>query len=260
VIKASRRVDVIIPVFNGEQTIDRAIKSVLAQSLELIGKIIVIDDGSTDRTREVVSSIDSSLIQVETKKNGGVASARNRGIELTTSHWIAFLDADDVWESEKLKAQLDELTALPDVGFICCNAGSKKVGTDRMINSTSLWRGNFVATSSVIVERVVAQNLSPLFSVNMKFGEDYLAWFEILSIKNGYYVDKPLVQYFVSPEPHYRLVSIGWHLFQILQKGALFTLHREASLTSKFLNIGTLLSGITLSIFSIMKRFIKSHF
>ena len=255
----SPKVDVIIPVFNGEKTIAQAIKSVLNQPIGLIGKIIVIDDGSTDRTRELVASINSPHIQMVTKPNSGVALARNQGLELSTSEWVAFLDSDDVWSADKLNIQM-ECAEKFKVGFICCNSSLAAVRAQSMITCLSLWKGNFIATSSVMVKRAIAQKLHPLFAPQMRFGEDYLAWYKILSIENGYYINQPLVNYFISPSPHYRIISVGVHLISILKNGLIYTITANESSGIKLLNIASLLSGVLFSIASIVKRFIKSYF
>lgn len=253
------KVDVIIPVFNGEETIRRTIDSVLTQSLEFIGRIIVIDDGSTDCTTDIVSAMSCDLIYLESRPNGGVAMARNRGVELATSEWIAFLDADDVWAPNKLSIQM-AYASNDNVSLICSKAGIHGRRAGGLISCKSMWRGNFIATSSVLLKRAVAQQLTPLFTPKMKFGEDYLAWFKILTITNGYYINEPLVKYFVSPAPHYYLMSIWRHLLFILQKGVLFTLAVNIPWISKLINVTALASGVLLSVGSILKRYIKSYF
>jgi glycosyltransferase involved in cell wall biosynthesis len=93
-------VSVIIPAYNAERTILETIASVQQQTFSDF-EIIVINDGSTDRTLEKVSSIVDS--------NGGLSVARNRGIEQATGDFIAFLDADDLWKPDKLELQLSAL-------------------------------------------------------------------------------------------------------------------------------------------------------
>lgn len=100
-------VDVVIPVYNGERFIRQALLSVVSQT-HPPKKIIVVDDGSTDRTREVVSSLESEIpILYLAKEKGGPSSARNVGIASCDSDFIAFLDADDEWHPEKLEEQVD---------------------------------------------------------------------------------------------------------------------------------------------------------
>ncbi|MFY9221885.1 MAG: glycosyltransferase family A protein [Blastocatellia bacterium] len=100
------KISVIIPVFNGEKYIKEAINSVLEQTFQDF-EIIVIDDGSTDKTEEIVKSFPTSKIHYEKQVNKGVAAARNGGVELAKNDWIAFLDADDLWVKNKLELQIN---------------------------------------------------------------------------------------------------------------------------------------------------------
>ena len=105
-------ISVIIPVYNGEQTIRKTINSVLNQTFSDF-ELIVINDGSQDSTLEIVSSIPDSRIKIFSYPNSGQAISRNRGIERASGEFIAFLDADDLWKPNKLEAQLKALEANP---------------------------------------------------------------------------------------------------------------------------------------------------
>ena len=98
--------DVVIPVFNGVETIGDALTSVLNQQGDWVHRIIVIDDGSSDNTAKLVQDIGSPLIEIVSTPNQGVAKARNLGIEISAAEWIAFLDADDVWMPCKAENQI----------------------------------------------------------------------------------------------------------------------------------------------------------
>lgn len=87
---------VIIPLYNKEQSIASTVRSVLDQTYNDF-ELIIVNDGSTDNSREVVMSITDKRIIIADKPNGGVSSARNRGIELSHNQYIVFLDADDYW-------------------------------------------------------------------------------------------------------------------------------------------------------------------
>lgn len=106
-------ISVVIPVFNGEKTIQETIKSVLVQTFTNF-EIIVINDGSQDLTLEVISEIKDNRIQVHSYPNAGLAASRNRGITSAKGEYIAFIDADDLWTSDKLEAQLHALQTNPD--------------------------------------------------------------------------------------------------------------------------------------------------
>jgi len=97
-------VSVVIPVRNGEAYAREAIESVLSQTYDRV-QIIVVDDGSSDDSARVVQSF-GSRVRYCYQPWSGAAAARNRGVELANSGWIAFLDADDLWEPDKLRKQL----------------------------------------------------------------------------------------------------------------------------------------------------------
>jgi len=88
---------VVIPLYNKERSVKNTIESVLNQTFQDF-EVIVVNDGSTDNSLEVVKSFNDERIRIINQKNSGVSSARNRGIKEAKYEWIAFLDADDLWE------------------------------------------------------------------------------------------------------------------------------------------------------------------
>ena len=108
-------ISVVVPLYNKEREIGRCIRSVLGQSFSDF-ECIVIDDGSTDRGAEVVRSYNDPRIRLIEKANGGVASARNRGIDEAKAKLIAFLDADDQWFPDFLKTIMDLACSCPEAG------------------------------------------------------------------------------------------------------------------------------------------------
>ncbi len=109
------QISVIIPAYNAERTIIETIQSVQQQSFQDF-EIIVINDGSQDKTVELVQSIQDERLQIFSYENGGLPVARNRGISHATSEFIAFLDADDLWTADKLQLQLTALEQNPKAG------------------------------------------------------------------------------------------------------------------------------------------------
>ena len=109
-------ISVVIPVFNGEKTINETIQSVLKQTLSDL-EIIVIDDGSQDRTLEIVQSIQDGRIQVFSYPNAGVSPSRNRGFSHAGAEFISFLDADDLWLPDKLESQFRALQENPQAAI-----------------------------------------------------------------------------------------------------------------------------------------------
>ena len=117
------KVSVVIPSYNSARYVVTAIESVLAQTFKDY-EILVVDDGSTDDTKEVLSKYGDSIRYLY-KPNGGVSSARNYGIEKATGKYVALLDADDFWMPEKLAKQIAVLEADENIGL--CYASTEKV-------------------------------------------------------------------------------------------------------------------------------------
>lgn len=109
------QISVIIPVFNGEKYLSEAIESVLAQTYENI-ELIVVDDGSSDKSRDVALSY--TTVKYFYQENKGVAAARNLGIQKATSEYISFLDADDLWLPNKLLLQMKALNDDPSIDIV----------------------------------------------------------------------------------------------------------------------------------------------
>lgn len=108
-------VTVIVPVYNGEKYLSDTLEKIFDQTYQPI-EIIVIDDGSTDRSAGIVKSYPK--VRYVYQENRGVAAARNHGIELANGKFIAFSDQDDLWKSEKLEKQMRYLLAHPEVMFV----------------------------------------------------------------------------------------------------------------------------------------------
>ena len=112
-------VSVIIPTYNCAKYVVKAIESVLFQSYGK-SEIIVIDDGSTDNTRDVLRSYMKDIVYIH-QENTGLPGARNRGLREATGDIIAFLDADDLWRNDKLEYQIQVLESCPSVGIVFSN-------------------------------------------------------------------------------------------------------------------------------------------
>ncbi len=109
------RVSVVIPAYNAAATILQTVRSVQAQSFRDF-ELIVIDDGSTDATLDVLATLAEPRMAVFSYDNGGLATARNRGIARATGELVSFVDADDLWTPDKLESQVAALDARPAAG------------------------------------------------------------------------------------------------------------------------------------------------
>jgi glycosyltransferase involved in cell wall biosynthesis len=110
-------VSVVIPVYNGERFLSAAIESVQAQRLS-VSEIIVVDDGSTDRSAEIAGELGVTVIR---QNNQGLSAARNAGIRAARNEWIAFNDHDDLWEAEKIADQMKAAEQYPRAAVITCH-------------------------------------------------------------------------------------------------------------------------------------------
>ena len=124
-------ISVVIPTYNRAALVKRAVQSVLAQTYRDV-ELIVVDDGSTDNTAEVIAELDDPRIRYVYQKNSGACVARNNGIEHACGDYIAFHDSDDIWHADKLEKQMSVLQKKnADVVFCRMNKmrNGKKVGT-----------------------------------------------------------------------------------------------------------------------------------
>lgn len=114
-----KAVSVIIPAYNRASVIERAIDSVIAQTFDDL-EIIVIDDGSTDNTEEIVKSISDERIRyIRCETNRGPGATRNEGLKIAQGKYIAFLDSDDEWLPEKIEKQVALMESLPEEWGVC---------------------------------------------------------------------------------------------------------------------------------------------
>jgi glycosyltransferase involved in cell wall biosynthesis len=122
------KVSAIIPTFNRLAYIPRAIDSLLAQTVP-VDEVIIVDDGSTDGTAEMIEARYGSRVRVVRQQNTGVSGARRRGIQEARGEWIAFLDSDDQWMPERNRQLLEAATRVPaDVAWLF---GDMRVVTDQ---------------------------------------------------------------------------------------------------------------------------------
>jgi GT2 family glycosyltransferase len=109
------KISIVIPAYNAERTIAETINSVLLQTFTDF-ELIVINDGSKDKTLEIIKGVNDKRVKVFSYENGGLPTARNRGIACAIGEFIAFLDADDLWTPNKLELQLAALQQHPEAG------------------------------------------------------------------------------------------------------------------------------------------------
>ncbi len=193
-------VSVIIPTFNRGWILKEAIDSVLAQSFKNF-ELIVVNDGSTDNTLDILSLYKNDIIAVN-QDNKGVSGARNRGIALSSGKFIAFLDSDDFWMPNKLSVQVDFFNTNHDA-LICqtdeiwirnnirVNPKKRHKKLSGMIFEPSL-NLCLVSPSAVMIKRELFKTVG-LFDENLPACEDYDLWLRISCIYPVYLIDIPLI-------------------------------------------------------------------
>lgn len=146
-------ISAVIPVYNGEAYLATAIESVLSQSHAPI-ECLVIDDGSTDATREVAARFGPAVTYVA-QSRGGVSSARNRGTDMAHGELVAFLDHDDVWLPEKLARQVETLARGSATMVLCgvelIDAAGASLGFQQLHPRTDLITGMLLFDGTVTV-------------------------------------------------------------------------------------------------------------
>ncbi|QOP43213.1 glycosyltransferase family 2 protein [Sulfurimonas sediminis] len=178
-------ISVIIPTYNRYKLLKRAIQSILLQTY-LPKEIIVIDDGSTDATCNIQKDFPNIIYLYQ--KNRGVSAARNRGIEIAQSDWIAFLDSDDEFYPQKLQKQVDFHKENPDIlmsytqeqwvrnGVVVkIPKKYRKIGKDAFIENLSYCN---IAPSSVMLHKSLLETVG-LFDEHLEVCEDYDLWLRI---------------------------------------------------------------------------------
>jgi len=110
-------ISIVLPVYNGANTIAGTVESVLDQ-LFADFELLVINDGSTDATLDVLGKVDDPRVSIHSFENRGLSASRNRGIRLAGGKYVSFIDADDLWTTDKLRKQLQALVSNPDAGMV----------------------------------------------------------------------------------------------------------------------------------------------
>lgn len=210
-------VSIVIPVYNGSRFIEKAIACIKEQSFKDY-ELVIVDDGSGDDSYELAINLTKDIINttIIKKTNEGVSSARNKGIELASGKYIAFLDVDDVWDSSKLEKEINILEVNNHIGLVCTAKrfvnSDKYVGkfskdVTRNFSSILINKGNFITTSSVIVRRNLIQQFNIKFNPNLNFGEDWLFWILLSQYNDFYFLSEPLIIYNPSPFTKYTLID-----------------------------------------------------
>ena len=177
-------ISVVIPLYNKEHTVSEALLSAVSQRVAPL-EVLVVDDGSTDRSAEVVEALNLPTVRLIRQTNGGVSRARNRGIEEAQGEWIAFLDADDCWEADFL-AEIQALIADHPACAMCATAFQvNQQGTlheapcPHTRGEVDFFRESahsYIAIPSAVAIKREALLAVGGFPAGMKIGEDLYLW------------------------------------------------------------------------------------
>ena len=207
-------VGVIIPTFNRPLETKRALDSVFNQTFPP-QQIVIIDDGSDAESlaklQDLISDLPVTLIKTEHTGHPGIA--RNVGLNALNTKWVAFLDSDDAWISNKLETQLD-FAEKYKAKALCGNAalgGNEKrdnyfVGTkNSKFSLNNLLADNRVITSSVFVDRELLLSVDGIAtSFSSRGAEDYATWLRIATLTKWFYIGKPISIYYNDSPDSFR--------------------------------------------------------
>lgn len=222
------RVSVVIPTYNRAALLERALKSVFAQTCSDF-EIIVADDGSTDNTGEVCKAY-STVRYIRCEHSGLPAVARNRALAASTSEYVAFLDSDDQFMPGKLATQVEAMDKRPSAGLICSNAvvAGENGPTERLYlrpgqgKSGSVFsfllQDNFVVTSTAMVRRRLLETAGNFPEERGLRGlEDYDLWLRIACKSEVIFLPEPHAVYQVSPDSLGREQGASLHWISVLR-------------------------------------------
>ncbi len=229
------KVSVIIPTYNRLEKLKRAVDSILEQTYKDF-ELIIVDDGSTDKTKEYFENFDA--VKYIYQENKGVSSARNTGIKASEGEWLSFLDSDDEWLPRKLEKQIEFAENNENIKIIHSNEiwirngvrvnemnKHKKLGGWIYQNSLPLC---LISPSAVIIHSSVF-NEKGLFDETYPYAEDYDLWLRLTPYYEIGFIEEPLIKKYGGDEDQ---LSRNWGLDEYRVKSL------EKMIKNPDLNIG----------------------
>jgi glycosyltransferase involved in cell wall biosynthesis len=227
-------ISVVIPAYNAERFIEQSIRSVQAQTLQA-AEIIVVADDCSDQTAEIAARLGAIVLE---QKKRNPSAARNLGINAATQPWIAFQDADDFWDEEKLAFQWKAIEDCPDAGMISSDfhtVTDGKVTTHPKRNRVARWENFetvavgdycrylekvngeflthfFLAVPSVLLRRDVFARVG-LFDESLFYGQGIEFFARVLARYPLAFVERPLIYQRVHDSNHTRNIAPAWSLY-----------------------------------------------
>lgn len=188
---------IVIPAYNAAQTIEATLASCFMQSYQDY-EIIVVDDASTDNTREVLEAHSDRIQYLRLPENKGSSAARNLGMANATGDYYAFLDADDTWHPDRLQLINAVLTSRDDIDFLYHPFTTEDIARKQLPEDITLYKlpfikllyGNTIGTPCVVMR----QKLRYRFEPAMRYMEDYDLWLRVGYDHTLYFINLPLTQ------------------------------------------------------------------
>jgi glycosyltransferase involved in cell wall biosynthesis len=234
-LPTSLKISVIVPLYNKEQYVEQTLRSILDQTIPC-DEIIVINDGSTDDSENMVRKINHPLISIYSQENAGVSAARNKGIELARNPWIAFLDADDYWLPDYLERIYGLIQSYPECKAYATAFFLKNIVNGNLLESVPVklhfksqsgLMGNYfqaatyshppVHSSAIVVRKDLIQFLGG-FPEGVTSGEDLITWARIALTTSIAYSTIPSTVFQYDPGRSFRIPQIPDYVGQEFRK------------------------------------------
>jgi Glycosyltransferases involved in cell wall biogenesis len=200
-------ISVIIPLYNKEHYIESTIQSVLQQTFNDF-EIIIIDDGSTDKSAQKTKAFNDSRIRYYYQENQGVSTARNYGIKVSKGDFITFLDADDTWRPVFLKAMFELAQQYPQEAVFSVAQENRPITTlPSGVTVVKDFCSYFYCfcTGSLFFRKEVFENIG-FFKQNIQIGEDFDMWLRIACKYNYVYLNEPYLIHPIVTENNLSLI------------------------------------------------------
>lgn len=238
-------VSVIIPTYNRSDAVSRALSSVASQSYPP-DEILVVDDGSSDKTPELIPELFPEAIYLR-QENRGVSAARNRGIREARGDYLAFLDSDDEWLPRKLERQIEALETNRDGKHLFCHTNEIWIRHGRRVNPMKKhqkYGGRIfekclplciISASSAVLHRSLFERVG-LFDESLPVCEDYDLWLRICALYPVLYLDEALIVKYGGHQDQLSRRYWGMDRFRIraleklIDSDVLATEHRAAAI------------------------------
>lgn len=218
-------VSIITPSYNTADFISQTIECVLNQTYTN-WEMIIVDDCSTDNTKEVISKYnDTRIIYVENETNSGAAFSRNKALKIAKGEWIAFLDSDDLWDKTKIESQLKFMKTH---NYFFSYTNYREINEDNIITNQCISGPNYINKRKMyqycwpgcLTVMYNAKKIGIIQIENLKKNNDYAIWLKAIKKANCYLLNETLASYrkrtgSISNQSFYKLIKYHYYLFKL---------------------------------------------